>query len=821
VETGPPEPPYRFEPESPGLVSGAVLFDRAGRLWLHPPAPARIDEAARRIALPPGDRSGFAPSAILEDRSGTLWFGNHLGGGILRVWPDGTAAAQPVDPAGGWLPNAVRAILEDRSGAIWLGTLGGLYRHDPNAKPFRCVAHDKTDPNSLSDSAVSSLWEAPDGVLWIGTFGGGLNRWDRATERVSRFRARAGDRSRLRHDIVWAVEGDRGGRIWLATEDGLCSLEPGSGRFTWHDLPGLTRGPGLTRLSKLAVDEAGTLWVGSPNGVHAVETGTGAVRRSFFIAPGEGGRHLVVDSLLADGQGGFWMGSGAHGLLLRRLDPETGIGEEHALLGRDGRPLSAEGIWMIHRDRRGRLWLATGVGLSRFDPRSGETTHYFERDGLPGAIVYGILEDAGGRLWLSTDRGLSVFDERAEAQRRFRNFDSSDGICGNEFNRGAALRSRSGEFVFGGLDGLTIFDPQAIRDNPYVPPVQLTGIEVWGRGGTRAIAPYGLERLTLPWHDDSFALSFAALSFGAAEKSRYAYRLEGLDRDWVEAGGHRQARYTNVPPGRYTFRVKGASPDGVWNHEGATVAITLTPPFWQRLWFRGLMFGMLVGMAYAGHRYRVAKLLEMERLRLRIASDLHDDLSSDLSAIAMVTDMMQRRSELAEPERSRLAELRDKALEMAGSLRDVVWYVQPEHDTLEAIVRRMRTTAASLLGDTSCSFEIDLPGERGGVHMATRRNLFLIYKELIHNVARHAGATSVSVSLKAEDGRLLLRVRDDGKGFDATASHAGEGLRSVRRRAQQIGAALEIVSRPGQGTEVRLTMDLARTRDARRRRDLL
>jgi signal transduction histidine kinase len=244
----------------------------------------------------------------------------------------------------------------------------------------------------------------------------------------------------------------------------------------------------------------------------------------------------------------------------------------------------------------------------------------------------------------------------------------------------------------------------------------------------------------------------------------------------------------------------------------------ITPPFWQEWWFRVLAGLTLVALLAWAYHLRVAKLLEIERLRLRIASDLHDDLSSDLSAIAVATDMMQRRAELPEAERGRLAELRDKYLQMAGALRDTVWYVQPEHDSLAATILRMKVTAGDLLGDTPFDFEATTVDGDAAVHMGARRDLFLVYKELIHNAARHARASRVKVELRAHGGRVTLRVSDDGVGFDPAAAPAGEGLRSLRRRADRMGARLEIASRPGEGTTATLDAELARTRDSGRGR---
>ena len=810
ADDGSPAAPYPVADQR--LPVQSFLFDGAGRLWLGPEGPALVDHERRQIVEPRSSPRPATVTSYFTDRAGGIWFGTEGSGVFVRRADEPALRQYWIARGAGWLENAVRAVYEDRVGAIWLGTYAGLARYDPAAKPFACLRHDDSDPGSLSSSAVSALWEEPGGAVWVGTFGGGLDRLDGARRTITHHRSRAGNRQRLRNDVVWAVRGDEQGRVWVATDDGLCRLDPTSGRFDWLDLPGVS--PRYGKLLALAGDESGRLWIGGPNGVHAIDRQVPEIAHYPLREAGADPMTSWVDSLLPDGQGGVWLGSGFGGLRLRHLaGAPPGRVAEYPLRAASGKAPAAEGVWMIHRDPGGRLWAATGMGLSRLDAQSGEVVQYFQRDGLPTAIVYGILEDDLGRLWLSTGGGLSLYDERLPAGKRFRNFDRRDGLCGNEFNRGAALRSRGGEFLFGGVDGLTVFDPLAIHDDASVPPVVLTSVEVAARAGARTVNPHGLESLRLSWRDSSFAFGFAALSFGHAEKNRYAYRLEGLDPAWVEAGGRRYARYTNVAPGSYVFRVRGTNPDGVWNEEGVRLAIEVTPPFWQRAWFRALAAAWAAAMLYAVYRLRVRRLLALERLRLRIAGDLHDDLASELAGIAMATDLVARRAKLEAAERAELVGLRDKALGLVEAVRDTVWAVNPEHDSAEALVRRMRRVAAELLADVPHTLEVRLHTGSAALDMATRRGLFLIFKELVHNAARHARATRVEIELAQQGRDVSLRVADDGLGFDPGTASGGEGLDSLRRRARGLGATLDIDSRKGQGTKVTVRLRLARSRD--------
>jgi signal transduction histidine kinase len=258
-----------------------------------------------------------------------------------------------------------------------------------------------------------------------------------------------------------------------------------------------------------------------------------------------------------------------------------------------------------------------------------------------------------------------------------------------------------------------------------------------------------------------------------------------------------------VPQGRYVFRVRAANHDGVWSAREIAMPVVVSPPFWRTPWFAALVALALIALLTAAYRRRVARLLAVERLRLRIASDLHDDLSTDLSAIALSSDLLRRRPDLDPESRERLGEMRERATRMVDAVRDTVWAVNPQHDTWESLVRRMRTTAQALLGESLARFKIDAPAGEA-LTMADRRNLFLLFKEMVHNAARHARAQRVEVALRPlGHGGFELEVVDDGVGFDPTAARGGLGLDSLGLRARQLGGELMVESAPARGTRLR------------------
>ena len=261
----------------------------------------------------------------------------------------------------------------------------------------------------------------------------------------------------------------------------------------------------------------------------------------------------------------------------------------------------------IYEDQSGWLWFGTlGGGLNRFDREQEAFICYREKNGLPSNIIYGILEDERGHLWLSTNKGLSKFDPVTET---FKNYDARDGLQSNQFGEGAYHKSRSGEMFFGGINGFNAFHPDSIKDNSHLPPIVITDFQIFNKSvplkrdsleestGSFLLDKHisETEAITLSYRESVFSFEFAALHFSAPEKNKYAYMMEGFDAAWNHVGNRRLATYTNLDPGDYVFRVKGSNKDGIWNEAGASIKITITPPWWKTWW--SYAFYAMLGIA--------------------------------------------------------------------------------------------------------------------------------------------------------------------------------------------------------------------------------
>ena len=453
-----------------------------------------------------------------------------------------------------------------------------------------------------------------------------------------------------------------------------------------------------------------------------------------------------------------------------------------------------------------RLWLATGLGLLRVDTQSGKVKHFRPHQADAGHVFYSLQKDANGNFWVGTNRGLLRFDPTASTGRQFRHYDARDGLRITEFNRRSRSVDAEGQLLLGGIGGVVRFDPARARKAAPAPIPRVTRALVWNRGGDRSVDPDADDLLSVAADDLTVALDFAAPGFRRAGHVRFRYRLDGVDADWVDASGARSARYPRLAPGDYRFRLQAGNVEAGWRDADRDLLLRFQPA-WHESWlFRVPALLALLLAGWALYRWRVARLLEMERLRTRIAADLHDEMGSELAAIGMSASMLGQRDQLPADDRRRLAGVAESAQKVADAMRDIVWYVNPEKDNITALGERLQILARRLFGEDGVTVHNGWRNDDAELPMATRRELHLICREALTNARRHANASHVELRLEREAEGLRVRIIDDGQGFDPSAAADGNGLGNMARRAAAIGASLAIDSQPGQGTQVVVTL---------------
>ncbi|MBM4431232.1 MAG: GAF domain-containing protein, partial [Chloroflexi bacterium] len=512
--------------------------------------------------------------------------------------------ADPYDPHS-LSQDDVWCLYQDRGGVLWVGTFGGgVNKANRVHQKFVHYRHDPENPNSLSDNRVLSICEDQSGLLWIGTYASGLNRLDRQSGQWTRYEHDPSDPHSLSHNTVRSIYEDRTGALWIGTEGGLDRFNRETGRFVHyrhdaHDPFSLSS----NSVGPIYEDRQGILWVGTAGGLNRLDRASGRFTR-YQHNPDDAHSlsHNTVSTIFETSDGLLWVGTLGGGL--NRFGRESAEFTAFRHDPNDGLSLGSDMVLCIAQDSRDRLYVGTwGAGFDRFDPKTGKFIHFRERNGLPNDVVYGIVADSAGALWVSTNRGLAKFNTRT---LQFRAYDVSDGLQSNEFSRGAYYRNKDDELFFGGINGLSVFYPPAVYDNPAVPPVVITAFRKLDRTILTDIATD--QTIQLSYTDNFIAFEFAALDYTASPKNQYQYKLEGFDPGWIDAGTRRYQSYSNLKGGRYIFHVRGSNNDGVWNQDGIAVYINVRPPVWETWWFRVGLALLVVGSAVEAYRWRVRSI---------------------------------------------------------------------------------------------------------------------------------------------------------------------------------------------------------------------
>jgi two-component system sensor histidine kinase ChiS len=856
---------------------GAMYEDQTGDLWIGTfEGLDRLDRQTSRMvhyqhdANDPHSLSNNRIASLYQSPSGLLWVGTY-GGGLETLDPATGHFVHyrsiPRDPDS-LSSNLVLSLYEGQVGVLWIGTAGGGANHvDPLAERFALFQNDPDDPNSLSNNVVLSILQDRQGNLWIGTLGGGLDRFDRETDAWRQYRNDPADPHSLSNNNVTSLYEDREGALWIGTlGGGLNRFDRRVERFT--QFPSDPQDPqslGNPFVYSILEDREGRLWVATDEGVHGGLHRFDRETERFIHFP-HGLSSNWVRALYEDRSGVLWISVVDAGL--NRFDPITESFDHYQHDPNDPNSLSHDSVTSIHEDREGMLWLGTGGGgLNKLDPESETFVHYTVKDGLPGDVIHGILEEGaapgggpdagGGYLWISTNNGLSRFDPRTET---FRNFDASDGLQGNEFLARAYHKSSSGEMFFGGVNGFNAFYPDRVRDNPHVPPVVLTSVRQNGKDVGLRTAVEHAQEVRFHWPDNSFEFEFAALNYIQPGKNQYAYMLEGFDGSWNYVGSRPYGKYTNLPGGTYTLRMKGSNNDEVWNEEGSSLTITIVPPFWATWWFRGIAILALLGVAISGYWLRVrsieARSRKLERQvverttelsmanrllqeemaeraraeqalaqqqaeaavlgeRNRLARELHDSVTQSMYGMMLYAEAVSQLLAAGDDQRDAvtglLQELRETAQEALAEMRLLIFELRPPILQEEGLASALQARLEAVEGRAGLETSFDAEADKDHpmeirLSSEIEEGLYRIAQEALNNVLKHAHAGHVAVSLCQDQEAVTLEIADDGIGFDRTEARGGGGmgLGGMEERAAAIGARLEIESAAGSGTTVRV-----------------
>lgn len=538
------------------------------------------------------------------DPQGNLWIGTDDG---LVVYDPGTKEMIRIQAgrSNTSLSNDdIRCIYQDQAGAIWVGTYNGLNKIDQSPARFTHYSHDPQNTQGLSDDIIYAIVEDRDGMVWLGTYDG-INKFDRQKDVTSVFRHQPGNQESLSSNKIRGMVFSEPGVLWAGTENGgLNRLNAKTGKVSrfYHD-PADSLSISDNFIVSMLCDSKGRIWAGTAAGADLVDSRTGAVSRLVHPPYSLSFRDHYICSVYEDRSGYFWLGTlqGLH-----RISPDL-----RGLVVFDHEPANPNSmcpnrVFATFEDRKGIFWFGTmGGGLVRYDPAGQSFRFFTEKNGLPNNVVYAILEDEGGSLWISTNSGLSRFNPATET---FVNYDTRDGIQGNEFNAGAYYRNPKGEMFFGGMSGFTVFHPAQITLNMVPPRLVFTRMMVLNETVDDDLS--GGEVFSLKYNENVFSIEFSALDYTNPQKNMYRYMLENYDEGWIFSGaGQRRADYRNVRPGTYRFVLHGSNNDGVWNTKGISLTVIIRPPWWQNNILRAsvILVTLILLWTIIYHRIRTIK----------------------------------------------------------------------------------------------------------------------------------------------------------------------------------------------------------------------
>ncbi|MEJ2104483.1 MAG: two-component regulator propeller domain-containing protein [Ignavibacteriaceae bacterium] len=755
-----------------GLSNNTVMAieqDLEGYLWIGTFGGGleRFDSGSNtftNFSYSSGLSSPFPDPEILSlfvDHSGILWVGSHLGEGVTKIQKNISNFDIINRQTTGELKlndDVVWSLYKDRKENLWVGTYkGGINVLNFKTKQTRLYKRIE-GTNSISDNHIRSLTEDKFGNIWVGTYSGGLNRINKDDNKIEIFKNEPENNNSLSANQVLHIYVESDKIIWVATFGG--------------------------GLNKLTFD---TNTSGKPN------------FEVFEHNPSDA--NSISDdrvyTILKDSKGIFWIGTYGGGL--NKFDQNTSKFVHFINDPKDPKSISSNKVLCIMESSQKELWIGTsGGGLDKMDPETDSFKMYSIEQGLTSTVIYGILEDNDQNLWLSSDDGIFLFNPKTE---RFTQFGIDDGAQSLEFSGGAYFKDSNGIMYFGGINGFNYFNPDSIVINSYIPPIVISSINILSekiKGSP--------DELMLSYDQNFISFEFAALDFSAPNRNKYSYILDGFQKYWINTeGSKRTATYTNLPPGEYTFKVKGTNSDGVWNDNPKTVSIIINPPFWRTWWFITLTIILLAFFIYYLSTIRIKNQLEIEKLKLKIASDLHDNIGAGLTEISILSELAERNGGSSNSIIMKdLQKISDTARYLVDSMSDIVWVVNPQRDSLHDLIVRLKDSYNEFFSSIGISFQVKNVEESDDIKlpMEYKQNLLLMFKEAINNAIKHSSCKKIILEANFKNEQIEIVLKDDGIGFNPDHINYGNGIRNIKERAKKLKGNIFISSESGKGTTI-------------------
>ncbi len=755
------------------------------------------------------DLSSNTIMSFAEDKEHYLWIGT-FGGGLIRYSKDKNESLHFFNDSfnqNSLGDNDVLSLCTDRSGIIWAGShLGaGITKIYKNNARFNHIKHEPRKQNSLNDDVVWSIYKDKENILWIGTYKGGINRYDIDQNIFSYIN---NESKSLSSNHIRVIKEDSFGNLWVGTYDGGLNIINKKSRKVSIYKNGLTDpfSIGSNQVQDILIESDSVYWIATfGGGLNKVVVNGNPLNQKLRFQrfknrtdePNSLSDNRVY-KLYRSRDGVFWICTYGGGL--NSFDPITKKFKRYPINSGQDDKFNIQNLMTILEDSDGIMWLGSyGGSLTSFDRNNGKFKRYSFQEGLTSGVVYGILEDESNNLWISSDNGIF---RMSLATYEIKRFDIQDGLQSLEFSGGAYLKDDEGKLYFGGINGFNYFDPKEIRPNNFIPQVAITSVKVLNE---HVKGEY--EELVLSYKRNFISFEFSSLDYTDPQDNEYSFILEGLQDEWqVTESNSRIATYTNLSPGDYIFKVRGSNSDGVWSEDYASIRIKILYPFWERWWFISAMILLLATFIYYLGTMKTKNLLAIEKLKSKLAADLHDNIGSGLTEITILSEVASRKNNIEQKiAGGELNKISDISRRLVDNMSDIVWVVNPSRDSLHDLILRLKDNYSDLLSSLGIHFktrnleklkDVKLP-------MDVKQNLYSIFKEALNNSIKHSNCKNITLEANLRNDVLEISLSDDGKGFDESKLSKGNGLKNMENRAAQIKGRIKIKSSAESGTSIR------------------
>jgi signal transduction histidine kinase/ligand-binding sensor domain-containing protein len=756
----------------------------------------------------PGNKYSFGldePIAFNEDKGGKIWIGGKYFG--LYVFDPGTnnfSNYRHDDAKDGTLSsNTVNCIYVDKSGITWIGTDNGISVHSASQQQFE----QQFLPEAARPITIYDFFREKDGPLMIGTNNGIYINQQGGFAHVP-VKYKGADLS------ITCFYRDIDGTLYIGTDYTLFKFD--TERRVATPMPNSDKDPVMSKLIEsrilsIARDtiDGHPVLLTTPYGhffsYYDLVDKKWVSRKDSTknILSRYGITDNLIRQIIKTKDGNLWLANAKMGLILLNKNDRG----HRSFINNPSKTssISNNNVYEILEDRSGNLWISTyGGGLNYFNTRSGT----FELFGSAQNLLEGLESDDNGNIWTITNGGVQKFDPR---RKTFSYFEMPD-VAKSGGVKGKMYKDHNGMMYVSGPGYFISFDPLKIVTERKQPEVYLTDFGIFNHSFSHLLSG---DKIALKHTENFFTIHFSAPFYAASAPVQYSYMLEGVDKDWINAGSLTQAPYTNLSGGEYLFKVRATSTPGSWSEKITTVKIMIIPPYWKRWWFFVVIAACIATISYAMYRYRINELLKRQAIRNRIAQDLHDNVGSTLSSISIYSQVAKiyKQKDRQDELQHTLEKISSTSGEMISEMNDIVWAINPRNDNMETILQRMESYAKPLLNTQGIQYQFIYDPElvKLNLQMETRKNFFLIFKESVNNAVKYSGCENLYVRVERSQNQVILKVRDDGKGFDldeaelkAVSSMSGNGLNNMRRRAKEMKGVFLITGGPGRGTTVEL-----------------